>query len=180
MFPNADILEFLFATVATIVATLTGLIGAFSTFRLQNFDQEVNFLKGLVMNKKIGNDKSINDFIKGDDYILLEKIYDANMEGVKLLEKVVTDNNLDEQLNELLIDIDNIRRNQILHDRMRALTIRGFTISLSFVLASLILLVFTNGLLLCGQFIWLILFTYLTLVTYILFMFVAELKKLMY
>jgi hypothetical protein len=34
--PNADILEFLFATVATIVATVTGLIGAFATFRLQN------------------------------------------------------------------------------------------------------------------------------------------------
>jgi hypothetical protein len=180
MYPNADILEFLFATVATIIATLTGLIGAFSTFRLQNIDTEVNFLKGLVLNKKFGNNQSINDFIKGNDYLLLEKIYDSNSKGVKLLEKIVIDNRLDEELNELLIDIDNIRRNQILHDQIKILTIKGFKTSLTFVFVSLILLVFTNGLLLCGQFLWSILFIYLALVTYLFFMFVTQLKKLMY
>ncbi len=180
MFPNADILEFLFATVATIVATLTGLIGAFSTFRLQNIDTEVNFLKGLVINKKFANDQTINDFIKGEKYYLLEKIYDPNLEGIELLRNLVIDNHLDKKLNELLIDIDNIQRNQVLHDQMRVLTVRSFAISMCFVVMSLVLLVFTNALLMTGNLLWVLLTIYLLLFCLILFQFLQQIKKMMY
>ena len=180
MYPNADILEFLFATVATIVATVTGLIGAFSTFRLQNIDTEVNFLKGLVINKKFGDESCINDFIKGVHYHLLEKIYDPNLEGVEELEKVVLTNKLNLQSNELLLDIDNIRRNQLLHNKMKTLTMKGFKSALVFVFVSLVLLILTNGLLQSGQFLWLLLTVYLTAVAYIFFHFVKQVKQLMY
>lgn len=72
--PTADVLEFLFATVATIVATLTGLIGAFSTFRLQAISTEIGFLKGFILEKKGTDGKTLNEYIKGDDYYLLEKV----------------------------------------------------------------------------------------------------------
>ena len=86
---NPDVLEFLFSGVATIVATLTGLIGAFSTFRLQNISAEIGFLKGFVLEKKADNSKTLNEYIKGEDYHLLEKIYDRNLEGVQVLEEVI-------------------------------------------------------------------------------------------
>lgn len=104
------------------------------------------------------------------------------MDGVELSRKVVIDNRLDEKLNELLIDIDidNLRRNQILHDQIKVLTIKGFTTSLIFVFISLVLLVLTNGLLSCGHYLWVLLFVYLTIVAYVLFLFVNQLRKLMY
>jgi hypothetical protein len=43
--PDSNILAFLFSTIATIVATLTGLIGAFATFKLQKFESKLDFLK---------------------------------------------------------------------------------------------------------------------------------------
>jgi hypothetical protein len=57
--PTKDILELLFATVATIVASVTGLIGAFSTFRLQNIYREINLSKNIVIHKKSKDGKSI-------------------------------------------------------------------------------------------------------------------------
>lgn len=174
MYPNADILEFLFATVAAIVATLTGLIGAFSTFRLQNIDTELNFLKGLVINKKFGDNSCINDYIKGKQYHLLEKIYDLKMDGVILLEKIIKENSLDSQCDELLIDTDNIKRQQLLHDNMKRLTVGGFTNSLLFVFVSLLLLIITNALLQTGPWLWLILTIFMSWFLYALTRFILR------
>ena len=85
MYPNADILEFLFATVATIIATLTGLIGAFSTFRLQNIIAEIQLLKGLLLDKQLPDGQLFKDYVKGDKYYLLEKIYDTDAESIVVL-----------------------------------------------------------------------------------------------
>ncbi|MEZ7505957.1 hypothetical protein [Flavobacterium sp. Arc2] len=103
--PNADILEFLFATVATIVATVTGLIGAFATFRLQNISSEIGFLKGYVLAKKVDETKTLNDYIKGEYYHLLEKIYDRNLEGISILENVTLKHNLHRNLDDLMTRI---------------------------------------------------------------------------
>ncbi len=178
MYPNADILEFLFATVATIVATLTGLIGAFSTFRLQKIVGEIQLLKGLLLQKQLPNGKIFNDYVKGDSYYLREKIYDLDMDSIFTLEKLVTGNKLETQLNELMLDIDNIKRNQVLHDQIESVSISGFINSLAFVFCSLALLIGTNGLIATGQWLWLILAVYMFAVAYVLRLFIKGLKHL--
>jgi len=178
MNPTKDILELLFATVATIVATLTGLIGAFSTFRLQNINREVNLLKDLVLNKKFENEQTIKGFLRTDNYGLMVKIYDQTMEGARLLKNTVLDNGFDKHFSELLIDVDNIISNQMLHDQIKALTVNGFKTSLAFVFLSLILLVCTNCLMYSGHLFWVGLIIYLSLVGYVLFLFVKQLEKL--
>ena len=175
--PNADILEFLFATVATIVATVTGLIGAFATFRLQNISSEIGFLKGFVLAKKVTETKTLNDYIKGEDYHLLEKIYDRNLEGILLLENIVSKHNLHRYLDELKFDLQNIRHNQIQYDTIKKMTIRSFGLSLCFVFANLILLLLTIEILKLPHFyVWFIL--YFSVIATIFFQFVRQVKML--
>jgi len=144
---NPDVLEFLFSGVATIVATLTGLIGAFSTFRLQNISAEIGFLKGLVLEKKPDSKKTLNEYIKGEDYHLLEKIYDRNLEGVSILENVIAKHNLHQQLNEFSFDLQNIRNNQLQYNSIKSLTLKSFSLLLIFVMISLVFFLFTNTIL---------------------------------
>lgn len=175
--PNADILEFLFATVATIVATVTGLIGAFATFRLQNISSEIGFLKGFILAKKVAENSTLNDYIKGEDYHLLEKIYDRNLEGILLLENVISKNNLHNQLNELKFDLQNIRHNQMQYDSIKNMTIRSFGLSLCFVFANLILLLITIEILKLPHFyLWFIF--YFSVMATIFFQFVRQVKVL--
>ena len=174
--PSKDILEILFATVATIVATVTGLIGAFSTFRLQNINREVNLLKDIAIHKKTVDGQTIFDLIKKKEYNSLEKIYDRDLAGANLLKQIVVESVLN--TNELLIDIDNITRNQQQHDHIKQLTIKGSRTSLMFVFLSLFLLVLTNLLLVFSQALWFVLIIYLSLTGYIFFLFVNQLKKL--
>lgn len=116
--------------------------------------------------------------MKNDDYTLLEKIYDRNLSGAQLLKQIITDHGLDHDLNELLIDTNNITKNQQLHDRIKLLTIQGFSKSLLFVFFSLLLLISTNILLSLTTFLWFILIFYLVLTGYIFLLFINQLKKL--
>jgi len=145
--PNADILEFLFATVATIVATVTGLIGAFATFRSQNISSETGFLKEFVLAEKVANEKTLNDYIKNDDYHLLEKIYYRNLDGVQILKGLIDKRRLHSQFNEFTFDFQNTEHNQIQYDTIKKMTIRSFGLSLCFVFANLILLLLTTEIL---------------------------------
>src|SRR5206468_389407 len=45
---NDTILSILFSTIAAIVATLTGLIGGFATFRLQRMDAKYDTIKKMT------------------------------------------------------------------------------------------------------------------------------------
>ena len=141
---SADALYFVFATIATIVATLTGLIGAFSTFRLQDSAREINLLKNIVLKRKVGNEEVLLDLIKRKDYSAVEQIYDRTMAGADLLKKFIEANISIENTTEILLDIDNIRRNQILYEQKKKLTLNGFIFSLIFVLLSVLLLLFTD------------------------------------
>ncbi|MEP7198100.1 MAG: hypothetical protein ABI851_16400 [Saprospiraceae bacterium] len=175
--PNADILEFLFATVATIVATVTGLIGAFATFRLQNISTEIGFLKGFILAKKVANEKTLNDYIKGDDYHLLEKIYDRNLQGVRILKEVIDKHQLHYRLNEFTFDLQNTEHNQIQYDTIKKMTIRSFGLSLCFVFANLILLLLTTEILELPKFyFWGIL--YYSIVAVLFGQFVRQVKEL--
>ena len=179
MYPTEDILAFLFATVATIVATLTGLIGAFSTFRLQESNREINLLKDIVLKKSVGDKQRLIDVIKAYNYASLEKIYDRNLESTELLKQAVLQGTPLVYHNELLLDIDNIRRNQLIHDQKQTLTLSGFKTSLGFVFLSLLLLAITNTLLLLSAYLWLVLLVFLAVVSYSLWLFAHQLKQLM-
>ncbi len=175
--PDADILEFLFSTTATIIATLTGLIGVFSTFRLQNINSEISLLKDLILHRKLDGLPSLNEYITGESYHLLEKVYDRNNASIDLLDKIIQKHNLGEKSNEFEYDLSNLRTNQKSYDTIKGMTIRSFALSLSFVLGSLILLVFTNSILNVQGFYW---YTaiYFLLIAILLFLYVTQIAKL--
>src|SRR6476469_2042503 len=83
------ILASLFSTIAAIVATLTGLIGAFATFRLQRMDAKLDFLKDYVLHKEIPGEKTLNQKLRHIDYRHIEKIYLHNIDAVFLLKDIV-------------------------------------------------------------------------------------------
>ena len=173
--PTADILYFLFSATATIIATLTGLLGVFSTFRLQNINTEISLLKDLILNRKMDGLTSLNDFIAQENYHLLEKVYDRNNEGIDLLEKIIHKNNLSEPSNEY--DLSNLRNNQKNYDTIKGMTIRSFALSLIFVLASLILLVYANSLISLNGLFWYIAL-YFLLIGILLILYVKQIAKL--
>lgn len=175
--PNADILEFLFATVATIVATITGLIGAFATFRLESISAEIGFLKGFILAKEVIENKTLNSYIKGDNYHLLEKIYDRNIEGIALLENVIQQYNLHDELSELKFDLQNIRHNQFQYDSIKEMTIKSFSFSLCFVFINLILLLLAKQILETPHFYYCCTL-YFAVVAIIFFQFARQLKVL--
>ena len=174
-----NVLTFLLATVATIVATLTGLIGAFSTFRLQESNREINLLKDLVLIKPVGANQVLVDVVKAYNYASLEKVYDRTLESVELLRQAVIHETSSAYHEELLADIDNIRRNQVIHDQKKDLTLAGFQTSLVFVFVSLLPLALTNLLLVLGSYVWPLIGIYLAAVWYCLWLFTDQLKKLM-
>ena len=173
--PNAEILYFLFSATATIIATLTGLLGVFSTFRLQNITAEISLLKDLILFRKMDGVTSLNEFIARENYHLLEKIYDRNNAGIDLLEETIQQNNLVEASNEY--DLSNLRTNQKSYDTIKGMTIRSFALSLVFVFASLILLVFANSFLSLQGFFW---YTaiYFLLIGTLLFLYIKQIAKL--
>ena len=175
---TADVLEFLFATVATIVATLTGLIGAFSTFRLQAISTEIGFLKGFLLEKKDHHGKKLNDYIKGDAYHLLEKVYDRTMNAVDLLNRILEQHGLHEAQTEFRFDVQNIRRNQQRYDTIKQQTSIVFMRSLGFVWLSLFFLLFTSSLLM-SPYLWGISFAYLLLTGLVFWQFIRQVNELM-
>ena len=175
--PNAEILYFLFSATATIIATLTGLLGVFSTFRLQNINEEINLLKDLVLNRKMDGLTSLSEHIARENYHLLEKVYDRNIAGIDLLDTIIQKQDLGEQSNEFKYDLSNIRRNQESYDTIKGMTIRSFALSLVFVLGSLILLIFANSFLALQCFYWYTAF-YFLLVAILLFLYVKQIAKL--
>lgn len=175
--PNAEILYFLFSATATIIATLTGLLGVFSTFRLQNINVEIVLLKDLILNRKFDGLTSFNELITRESYHLLEKVYDRNNEGIDLLEKVIHKQNLAELSNEYEYDLSNLRTNQESYDTIKKMTVRSFALSLIFVLGSLILLVFANSFLHLQGFYWYIII-YFLLIAILLLLYVLQIAKL--
>lgn len=175
--PNAEILYFLFSATATIIATLTGLLGVFSTFRLQNINTEISLLKDLILNRKVDGLTSLNAYIAGENYHLLQKIYDRNNAGIDLLDEIFQKHNAGEKSNEFEYDLSNLRTNQKSYDTIKGMTIRSFALSLIFVLGSLILLVFTNSFLNLPGFYGYIAI-YFVLIGILLFLYVIQIAKL--
>ncbi len=175
--PDNNILAFLFSTVAAIVATLTGLIGAFATFRLQRMDAKLDFLKDYLLHKEVSNAKTLNQKLKEVGYAHIEKIYLHNTAAVDLLRRLVEELDYHQHTEEYEHDIQNISRHQQLSDRVRKLTRNNFFISLSFVFVTMILLVFTNTIVV-SSLIWLLLSLFFIFLAMILFAFTIQVRSL--
>ena len=175
--PNAEILYFLFSATATIIATLTGLLGVFSTFRLQNINEEINLLKDLVLNRKMNELTSLREHIASENYHLLEKVYDRNIAGIDLLETIILKQGLGEQSNEFKYDLSNIRSNQKSYDTIKGMTTRSFALSLVFVLGSLVLLVFANSIVNLSGLYWYMLI-YFLLIAILMVLYIKQISTL--
>jgi hypothetical protein len=142
---NLSTLEFFFSTVAMIVASFTGLIGAFATFRLQNISTEIRFLKQYILEKKIEGKETLNDYIKGENYHLLERIYAINFEGIEILKSIVEQNDLHLKVNEFTYDLEHLMNNQTAYQNIKKITVIIFFICLMFVFTNLCFLFFANS-----------------------------------
>ena len=175
---DSAILTVLFSTVAAIVATLTGLIGGFATFRLQRMDAKLDFLKDYVLHKEIRGTKTLNQKLRDVEYKHIEKIYLHNVEAVTLLQSLITELDYHQYTKEYEHDIKNISKHQNKYDKIRKLTKRDFFLSLCFVLVSLLLLLETNSIL-SSSFLSSILIVFFILSGLIFYEFVKQVRTLM-
>lgn len=171
------VLSLLFGTVATIVATLTGLIGAFATFRLQRMDAKLDFLKDYILHKEVTGDITVNQKLRDFEYRHIEKIYLHNRNAVSLLKDLVEELDYHQHSEEYFHDIQNIEKHQHHYDKVKKITTRIFFLSLIFVFISL-------GLLLASDFIsgfslqWIILLFFFSITALIFYGFFAQFKML--
>ena len=175
---DSAILSILFSTVAAIVATLTGLIGGFATFRLQRMDAKLDFLKDYILHKEVRGTKTLNQKLRDIEYKHIEKIYLHNMDAVTLLQSVVDELDYHQHTEEYEHDINNITKHQQRYDKIRKLTKRDFFLSLCFVFISLGLLLITNTIL-SFSFQWIVLFIFFILIALIFYEFVKQVRTLM-
>jgi hypothetical protein len=171
------ILSILFSTVAVLVATLTGLIGGFASFRLQRMDAKLDFLKDYMLHKEVRGAKTLNQKLRDFDYRHIEKIYLHNMEAVALLKNIVKELDYHRYTHEYDHDIRNIEKHQRLCDKIRKVTTRDFFLSMSFVFLTLGLLLATNTLL-SSSLLWLLLLVFFSLAAFVFYQFANQVKTL--
>jgi hypothetical protein len=172
-----SILISLFSTVAALVATLTGLIGGFATFRLQRMDAKLDFLKDYILHKEIKGDEALNEKLRSKGYLHIEKIYVHNIDAVKLLETLIHELDYHHHSNEYKHDIQNITEHQNRYDSIRKRTYNDFFFSLCFVFISLGLLLFTN-VVLVSSYLWLILIFFFFVTAVVFYKFITQVKNL--
>ncbi len=176
--PDSNILAFFYSTVAAIVATLTGLIGAFATFKLQKLESKLDFLKDYTLHKELEETKTLNSNIREQRYTSFRKIYVHNMAAIEELKSCITELDYHNHTQEYEYDLENITNFQNQYDRIRKHSRNEFTKSLVFVVLCLIGLLFTNAILQSG-FWWLIIVTYFAGLIYIFSIFIQQIKLLM-
>src|SRR3954464_12248687 len=169
------ILSILFSTIAAIVATLTGLIGGFATFRLQRMDAKLDFLKDYLLHKEVSGTKTLNQKLRDAEYRHIENIYLHNMEAVTLLKNIVEDFEYHRHSEEYTHDINNIERHQRKYDKIKKVTARDFLLSMSFVFVTLAMLLVTNAIS-TFSFKWLFLIVFFLLAALIFYGFISQVK----
>jgi hypothetical protein len=176
--PNIDILIIFFSTAAVIVATLTGLIGAFATFKLQKIETKLDFLKDYTLHKELDEEKSLNHKIREHYYLSIRHIYVHNLEAIQVLKNCIDELDYHNHSEEYHFDLENITNFQTQYDAIRNLTKDEFTKSLVFVIINLLFLLFANFLLDTGYWIEFIGADFIIL-AYIFSLFVKQIKLLM-
>ncbi len=175
--PDSNILAFLFSSVAALVATLTGLIGGFATFRLQRMDAKLDFLKDHLLHKEIEGDETLNQKLRNTGYLHIEKIYLHNAAAVTLLQELINQFDYHRHSEEYSHDLENIAKHQRIYDKIRSHTFKDFVFSLCFVFASLVLLLFTNSVLV-SSFRSIVLFIFFSVAAIVFYKFILQVKNL--
>jgi len=163
--------------VATIVATLTGLIGGFATFRLQRMDAKLDFLKDYMLHKEIVDVKTLNQKLRDAEYRHIERIYLHTMEAVALLKNIVDEFDYHQHSEEYARDINNIERHQRRNDKIKKTTARDFFLSMSFVFLTLGLLLITN-VIANSSLQWLLLLVFFSLTAFVFYGFITQVRSL--
>ncbi len=143
---DGTILGLLFSTVAVLVATLTGLIGAFSTFRLQNIYNELAHLIQ-TMRSRPTTAGTLDEWIERHDYSLTERIYDTGPKALTVLRYALDESGLSANHVAYEHDYANIAGNQARYLAVKRANHRSFWWVLLYVFISLLLLIFTKALL---------------------------------
>ncbi len=141
--PDSSILALFFSTVAVLVATLTGLIGAFSTFRLQNIYNELSHLIH-TMRMRTTPAGTLDEWIVRNDYGLTEQIYDTRPEALTALRSVLDRSGLTALHVAYEYDYNNVVGNHARYLSVRRANHRSFRWALVYVFISLLLLIYTN------------------------------------
>ena len=175
--PDINILISLFSSVASLVATLTGLIGGFATFRLQRMDAKLDFLKDHILHKEINGDETLNQKLRNNGYQHIEKIYLHNMSAVELMERLIHELDYHHHSDEYKYDLLNISKHQRRYDLIRKHTFKDFFFSLSFVFVSLGLLLFTNAVLV-SPYLWVLLIVFFLMTGVVFYKFIVQVKNL--
>lgn len=176
--PNVDILIVLFSTIAVIVASLTGLIGAFATFKLQKIETKLDFLKDYTLHKELDEEKTLNHKIRKFHYLSIRHIYVHNLEAVRILKNCIEELDYHNHSEEYHFDLENITNFQLQYDAIRNLTKDEFAKSLLFVIINLLGLLFANFLLESGFWKVFIIVDFIVF-GYIFSLFVKQIKLLM-
>ena len=143
--PDSSTLALLFSTVAVLVATLTGLIGAFSTFRLQNIYNELSHLIRTIRsrNTAIG---TLDEWIERTDYGLIERIYDTGPEALIALRWALDESELSIHHLAYNYDYANVVKNHERYEAVKRANLWSFRWALTYVFVSLLLLLLSNAL----------------------------------
>lgn len=176
--PNVDILVVLFSTISAIVATLTGLIGAFATFKIQRIEAKLDFLKDYTLHKELDEEKSLNHKIREHHYLSIRHIYMHNLEAIQVLKNCIDELDYHNHSEEYHFDLENITNFQTQYDAIRNLTKDEFTKSLVFVFINLLILLFANFLLDTGYWKGFMVADFIIL-AYIFSLFIKQIKLLM-
>jgi hypothetical protein len=175
---DSNILAFLFSTIAAIVATLTGLIGAFATFKLQKIESKLDFLKDYTLHKELDETKTLNNKIREHRYLSIQKIYVHNMAAIQELKNCIEELDYHNHTQEYQYDLENITNFQNQYDAIRNHSKNEFAKSLVFVLLCLGGLVFTNAIL-KSDFGWLVIIGCFAGLTWIFSIFIKQIKLLL-
>jgi hypothetical protein len=175
--PDNNILAVLFSTIAAIVATLTGLIGAFATFKLQKLESKLDFLKDYILHKELDETKTLNNKIREQRYLSIRKIYVHNIAAIDELKDCIDELDYHNHTEEYKYDLENITQFQLQYDTIKNHSKVEFSKSLFFTTLCLISLLFTNTIL-QSSFWWLIISIYFVGLIYIFRVFVKQIELL--
>lgn len=176
--PDSNILVVLFSTIASIVAALTGLIGAFATFKLQKLETKLDFLKDYTLHKDLKEKQTLNHKIREHSYISIREIYVHNLEAIDVLRKCIKEFDYHNHSKEYTYDLENITNFQHQYDKIKNITRVEFLKSLLFVVLNIIALLFANAIL-NTSWLWVFICIDLIVLIYTFSLFFKQLKLLM-
>jgi hypothetical protein len=174
---DSNALYYFFSTSAQVIATIAGLIGAFSVFRLGNINEEINLLKLLALDREFLPEKTLKKTFVGENYYNLEKVFDLDFHSIEVLRNLIEKETEGLFAIDYACDLENIKNNLKLYVNIKKANAQMFTYSMALIFISLISVLATNYLASQNS-IYLILGFYLMLLAILFWLFITQIKTL--